>query len=442
MTSFLVDLDSAASNPVDNSAEVTIWLIRFGREGLIRVCWMVLGGRTNWGSRVLGNGLKVEWGFWGVPVFEIFAQVECFELLAMEAVDAVEDGRGHDAQVRSGPYNPYANGYMGSSNGGIRVAALWRRNRVTPINSRDPSGILNFASTTAQEQRWRPHMAGWHSARRRHSPSVCWISTVSNHTRYHAMYRNLVEFWGSYTVTNFPIFVLRVSFATGTRLAAAETRLINFVWTQLSLHPRKKKKKKKTLVLSTVSNSSPVISSVVHLATLFFCRNLHGFETHRADHTLNCVRNQCLPVQIVHRKHHRLCHWGPTLLTDERWLLSLLMRNSAVLYITSKAKEAKSFCAFGVYRHYRTKTTLHWVSMRRMMFIYNENSSRNKFLSMSAYIDNIRMMSWIKDLLPWNDATEMKVTKRIWPYLHQALHWRYWMYQESLLATHSVVSSS
>uniref|UniRef100_A0A7I4C2U4 Uncharacterized protein n=2 Tax=Physcomitrium patens TaxID=3218 RepID=A0A7I4C2U4_PHYPA len=100
MTSFLVDLDSAASNPVDNSAEV-----------------------------------------------------ECFELLAMEAVDAVEDGRGHDAQVRSGPYNPYANGYMGSSNGGIRVAALWRRNRVTPINSRDPSGILNFASTTAQEQR-------------------------------------------------------------------------------------------------------------------------------------------------------------------------------------------------------------------------------------------------------------------------------------------------
>lgn len=72
MISFLVDFDLVVLNLVDNFVEVIIWLIWFGREGLIRVCWMVLGGWINWGSRVLGNGFKVEWGFWGVFVFEIF----------------------------------------------------------------------------------------------------------------------------------------------------------------------------------------------------------------------------------------------------------------------------------------------------------------------------------------------------------------------------------
>lgn len=67
----------------------------------------------------------------------------------MEAVAGLEDRRRRAdapaAETHAG-FNPYANGYMGDANGTQRTAALWKRNRVTPINSRD-SAILNFAPT-------------------------------------------------------------------------------------------------------------------------------------------------------------------------------------------------------------------------------------------------------------------------------------------------------
>lgn len=58
----------------------------------------------------------------------------------MEAVAVLEDRRrmaeapAAETPARS---NPYADGYMGAANGTKRTPALWKRTRVTPINSRD-----------------------------------------------------------------------------------------------------------------------------------------------------------------------------------------------------------------------------------------------------------------------------------------------------------------
>ena len=70
----------------------------------------------------------------------------------MEAGAVLEDRRSMAdapaAETAAKPSNPYANGYMGNyANGTKRTAALWRRNRITPIDFRDS----NFA--VSQEAR-------------------------------------------------------------------------------------------------------------------------------------------------------------------------------------------------------------------------------------------------------------------------------------------------